>query len=123
MRAYHARRRHEIRLAARALVADVDGEPCDGRQRGFFSSCSTSALVRPMSSSRWSSSSASTRRCLERARLEVTMRLPPSLGFIAANSGVSFLVISEDCAAALATVARIGIVRMSGIVDLVSLVS
>ena len=78
-RAYHDRKRHEIRLAARAPVAEVDGEPGDGRQRGFFSSRSTSALVKPMSSSRWSSSSASTRRCLERARLEVIMRLPISL--------------------------------------------
>ena len=77
--AYHDRKRHEIRLAARALVADVDGEPGDGRQRGFFSSRSTSALVKPMSSSRWSSSPASTRRCLERARLEDIMRFPISL--------------------------------------------
>jgi len=82
-RAYHNRKRHEIRLAARALVADVDGDPGDGCQRGFLSSRSTSALVKPMSSSRWSSSSASTRWCMERDRLEVIMRLPI----------VSFLVI------------------------------
>ena len=78
-RAYHNRKRHEIRLAARALVADADGEPGDGCQRGFLSSRSTSALVKPMSWSMWSSSSASTRRCTERARLEVIMRFPMSL--------------------------------------------
>ena len=107
MRAYHDRKRHEIRLAARALVADVDGEPGDGGQMVIFSSRSTSALVSPMSSSRWSSSSASTRRCTECARLEVIVSFP----------------MSFDCAAALATVTRIGIVRMSDAVDLVSFVS
>ena len=72
MRAYHDRKRHRIRLTARALVVDVaDGEPGDGCQRGFCRS--TSDLVKPMSWSMWSSSSASARRA-ERARQEVIMR-------------------------------------------------
>jgi len=70
MRAYHDRKRHKIRLAARAVVAEVaDGELGDGRQSGR----STSALVKPMSRSMWSSRPTSARWSAERARQEVIM--------------------------------------------------
>jgi len=58
-----------------------------------------------------------------RAGCKAVLELLRSFGFVTANGGVSFLLISDDRATALATVTRIGVVRMSSVVDLVSFVS